>query len=98
MSTQFLKDAHADLDWVFNWNDTTSPWLATGETITTFTVTVPTGLTLGTGTKAPSQSIGKVTYWVSGGTIGQSYRVACKITTSASRIDERTMRISVLER
>ena len=94
MSNQFLLDDDADLDFVFDW----SSWLATGETISTYTVTVPTGITLGTGTKAPSQASGKVTYWVSGGTIGQSYRVACKITTNASRIDERTMNIKVLER
>jgi len=94
MSNQFLFDDDANLDFAFNWAD----WLATGETITAYTVTVPTGITLGTGAKEPSQSAGKVTYWVSGGAIGRTYKVACKITTSASRIDERTMNIKVLER
>ena len=98
MSTQFLKDAHADLDWVFDWNDTSSPWLATGETISSFTVTVDTGLTVGTGTKASSQSAGKVTVWLSGGTAGTTYNVACRIVTSASRTDERTIKIRVLQR
>jgi hypothetical protein len=92
MSNQFLLDDDANLDFAFNWAD----WLATGETIAAFTVTVPTGLTLGTGTKEPSQSAGKVTYWVSG--VPGRYKVACKITTSASRVDERTMWITVLER
>ena len=98
MSTQFLKDVNADLDWKFDWNDTSSPWLATGETITTVTVTVDTGLTLGTGTKAPAQASGKVTIWLSGGTAGDTYDVACKIVTSASRTDERTIKIRVLQR
>jgi hypothetical protein len=94
MSNQYILDDDANLDFVFDWSN----WLATGETISTYTVTVPTGITLGTGTKAPSETDGKVTYWVSGGTIGKRYKVACKITTSASRIDERTMMITVLER
>ena len=94
MSNQFLFDDDANLDFAFDWSE----WLATGETITAYTVTVPTGITLGTGTKVPSQSAGKVTYWVSGGTIGRTYKVSCSITTSASRIDERTMNIKVLER
>jgi hypothetical protein len=94
MSTQFIKDAHADLDFVFDWSD----WLASSETIASQVITVDTGLTEGTGAKATSQSAGKVTVWLSGGTAGTTYNVACKITTSDSRIDERTIKIRVLQR
>ena len=95
MSVNFIKDADADLDWVFDWSD----WLATGETIAAETITVDAGLTLGTGVKAPSSSTdGKVTFWLSGGAAGTTYKVACLIETNASREDERTIRVKVLER
>ena len=98
MAQQYIKDVNAELDYVFDWNDTTSPWLATGETISSFTVTAETGITLGIGTKAPAQASGKVTLWLSGGTAGVTYDVACKIVTSAGRTDERTIKIRVLQR
>jgi len=95
MSVNFIKDADADLDWVFDWSD----WLASGETIATYPIAVDTGITLGTGLKAPSSSTdGKVTIWLSGGAAGTTYKVACRITTSATREDERTIRVKVLER
>ena len=93
-TNQFTKDPNAVLDYAFDWSD----WLAAGETISTFTVTAETGLTLGTGDKSPSQANGVVTYWLSGGTAGINYKVACLITTSAGRTDERTIWIKVVER
>ena len=39
-----------------------------------------------------------VTVWLSSGTAGTAYDVRCEIVTSASRTDERTMRILVEER
>ena len=94
MAQQFVKDPNAVLDWAFDWNDSTSPWLATGETISSYTVTVDTGITK----DSDSQSSGKVTVWLSGGTEGTTYDVACKIVTSASRTDERTIKIRVTQR
>ena len=90
MAQQFTKDPDAVLDFVFDW----SSWLATGETISSRTVTVETGITKVSDTSAS----GKVTAWLSGGTAGTTYDVACKIVTSASRTDERTMLIRVIER
>jgi hypothetical protein len=88
------KDTASILDYVFDW----STWLASGETITSYTVTVPTGITLGTGAKAPSQAAGKVTYWLSGGTAGVTYPIQCTIVTSAGRTDNRKMMIKVSDR
>lgn len=88
------KDTASMLDFVFDW----SSWLASGETISSFTVTVPTGITLGTGAKAPSQADGKVTYWLSGGTAGVTYPIQCTIVTSAGRTDNRKMIIRVVDR
>jgi hypothetical protein len=85
-----LKDPSAVLDYAFDWTE----WLATGETITDYTITADTGITVDSST----EDTGKVTVWLSGGTAGINYKVACLITTSASRTDERTIWIKVVER
>ena len=86
----YKKDPDAVLDFAFDW----SSWLAESETINTYTVTVESGLTK----DSDSQADGKVTVWLSGGTAGNWYTVACRIVTSAGRTDERTMRIRVEDR
>lgn len=88
--TQYLKDPDAILDYVFDW----SPYLEAGETITDKTVTVDAGLTL----DSHSVDDSSVTVWLSGGTVRTTYKVACLITTSAGRTDERTMTIKVVNR
>ncbi len=90
MSNTFLKDPDATLDYAFDW----SSWLQSGETISSYSITVDSGITK----EGDSQSNGVVTVWLSGGTAGQTYSVSCKITTSMSRTDERTMKIFVMER
>ena len=93
-----LKDPSAVLDYVFDWTE----WLATGETIAVdsetgeklITITADTGITVDSST----EDAGKVTVWLSGGTAGINYKVACKITTSAGRTDERTIWIKVVDR
>jgi len=89
-NNQYTKDPSAILDWAFDWTD----WLAAAETITDHTITADTGITVGSSTK----DTGVVTVWLSGGTAGINYKVACKITTSAGRTDERTIWIKVVER
>ena len=85
----FLKDPDAVLDYAFDW----SSWLASGETISTKTLT-GSGVTV----DSSSESEGVVTAWISGGTAGQTATVACKIVTSASRTDERTIKLKIQER
>ena len=85
-----LKDPSAVLDYMFDWTE----WLATGETIADHTITADTGITVDSST----ESDGKVTVWLSGGTAGINYKVACLITTSAGRTDERTIWIKVVDR
>ena len=105
LSNEYLKDPSAVLDWAYNWNDSSggkTPWLATGETIAIdpdtgqkmITITADSGITVDSST----ESGGKVTVWLSGGTAGQNYKVACLITTSAGRKDERTIWIKVTDR
>lgn len=90
MSLSNIKDPSAVLDWMFDWSD----WLASGETITDHTITGETGITVDSST----ESAGKVTVWLSGGTAGENYKVACLIETSAGRTDERTIWIKVTNR
>ena len=85
-----LKDPSAVLDYAFDWTE----WLAAGETITDHTITADTGITVDSST----EDAGKVTVWLSGGTAGINYKVACLITTTAGRTDERTIWIKVVER
>ena len=85
-----LKDPSAVLDYAFDWTE----WLATGETIANYTITPDTGITVDSST----EDDGKVTVWLSGGTAGINYKVACLITTSAGRTDERTIWIKVVDR
>jgi hypothetical protein len=88
--TDWLKDPDATLDWRFDWTD----WLDDGETITASVMTVSAGLVL----VSQSNSVSAATVWVSGGTTGSVYSVANRITTSAGRIDERTITIRVTNR
>lgn len=85
-----LKDPSAVLDFAFDWTG----WLAAGETIVGHTITADTGITVDSST----ESDGKVTVWLSGGTAGINYKVACLITTTAGRTDERTLWIRVVDR
>ena len=90
MPNSFVKDPDAILDYKFDW----SSWLSTGDSISTYAMTVPAGLTQTTST-FDSDS---VTVWLSGGSAGSIYSVSCLINTNASRIDERTIRMHIMER
>ena len=86
----FLKDSEAVLDYEFDW----SAWLASGETITSHTITVAGGVTLDSSTASTTA----VVAWISGGTTPSRSTVACRITTSESRTDERTITLVVKDR
>lgn len=84
------KDPAENLPYTFNW----PLWLA-GDTITgTPLVTVDAGLTTG----AQSNTTTAVIIWLSGGTLGVTYKVACRITTAAGKIAERTIGIRITDR
>lgn len=88
--TTMVKDPDAILDYVFDWSD----WLESGETISSHVITVNAGITK----DSDSESSGVVTVWLSGGTAGNKYNVACKIVTSLARTDERTIEIRMEDR
>lgn len=87
-SNVFVKDPDAILDYEWDWSD----WLGT-DTISTATVTADSGLTVVTTTKTTTT----VTTWLSGGTVGISYKVKCEIVTP-TRTDDRTIIVKVEQR
>ena len=89
MSTRYTKDPDAVLDFTFDWSE----WLADGETISSHTVTV-SGVTRDSSTNTTTT----VTAWISGGTVSAPATVACRVTTSAGRTDERTISLRISQR
>lgn len=96
-----FKDSSAVLDYVFRWGPDDRalepPWLEAAETITTHTIAVtPAGLTVEQSEITPD---GKdVLVWLSGGTVGATYTVACHVLTTLSRADTRRMTVAVQDR
>ena len=99
--SEYLKDPNAVLDYKFDWATATNgngftDYLETGETIASHTITAETGLTLDSDAAADTDT--SVIAWVSGGTAGTTYTLACRIVTSLGRTDERTIDIKVEQR
>ena len=88
-------DPDAVLDFQFDWSD----WLDddTEEAISTAVIVIdPTGELVAA--DDPAVNSGVVTYWLSGAVATKRYLVSCKITTTGSREDERTMTINCFDR
>jgi hypothetical protein len=89
-----IKDPDAVLPFTIDWSD----WLAAeSDTAATANWIVPAGLVKQANPPA-SLFAGKATAWFSGGTAGQIYRVTCRLTTVAGRVDDRTIQIAVRDR
>ena len=93
------KDPSAVLDYLFDFAALTngngsSDYLDAGETILTKTIVADAGITVDS-SAIVNTSTG-VQVWLSGGTDGVTYNVTCRITTSGSRTDDRTLKIRVL--
>ena len=89
-TSEFTHGVGSNLDYGFNW----SAWLAVGETITQSTWTVTTGIVL------TNQLISGSTTstFASGGEASKIYQLYNTITTSADRIDSRTLTLSCKKR
>mgnify|MGYP001572496141 CR=1 FL=1 len=88
----FKKDPSAVRDYTVDWD--TDDWLGAATITGTPVWTVPTGITK----DSQSNTTTTATAWLSGGTNGTDYDVACKITTAGGRTDERTIRLQVRNR
>lgn len=89
--TNYLKDPDERLDYTVSWSD----YLAVGETISSSSWTVPSGITQ---YQSATNTNTTATIWLSGGTHGEEYLVTNQITTSAGRIAERSLNIVVRNR
>lgn len=93
----FVKDADARLDYSIAW----SKWLASGDTISTVAWAIESGdgaLTIGTGSYVPSVTGSTSTVWLEGGTVDTDYAVRARVTTTAGRIDDRTLLVRIRAR
>lgn len=86
MATTFTKDPNATLDYEIDW----AAWLD-GDTISTSTWIVPSGITDGT----KSNTSTTTTIWLSGGAAGERYRITNRITTAGGRTDDRSITVRV---
>jgi hypothetical protein len=81
------KDPAEDIDFEIDFSDL----LDGSETIASYTLTVPTGIT----DHDDSNTDSAVIFWLSGGTAGEEYDIACEIVTSAGRTKKRSLTILV---
>lgn len=86
----YIKDPDAKLDYPWDWAD----WLAEGETITDSEFIASAGIEVVT----TSNSATTATAWIQGGQQGTAYQITNRITTSAGRIDDRSIVIRVQNR
>ena len=96
----FIKDPDAVLDYAFNWSDWLDSDNSPAETIFSYTITISGGgdspISLTNDSDSKTGDI--ITVWLSGGTVGEIYRVACKIVTTEGRTEERSISIIMQER
>jgi hypothetical protein len=88
------KDPNEVLDYDIDWSER----LETGETISTSTWTVVDGtvtISAGPTPPAPSISAGVTTCWISAGTAGEACVVLNRITTSAGRTYDQSVKLRI---
>lgn len=95
------KTADEVLDYKFDFapltnsrTDAESNYLESGETISSFTITEETGITIDSSSLADTNT--SVLVWVSGGTLNSNYDITCDAVTSNSRTVERAMNIRIV--
>lgn len=87
----FVKDPQATLDYSIDWG----PWLV-ADTITASTWVADSGITIVPASETFDDTTTRL--FLSGGTAGQNYVLTNTITTTGSRIDERSIQINVRQR
>jgi hypothetical protein len=88
------KDPNAVLDYIFDW----TAWLV-ADVIQTATPAIIDFATTGGVIDSSAISGGnKVIVWVSGGIVGQTIGLRCRIATTGGRTDDRTVYLKVKER
>jgi len=86
-----IKDPNAVLDYPVSFAD----WLSdVGDTYASHTVTCSGTLVC----DSSSESAGVITVWLSGGRVGEVETFTIRITTAAGRVEDRTLRLRIVER
>jgi hypothetical protein len=85
----YTKDPASTLDFAADW----AAWLTArgSDTIASSVWVVPTGIT----STAEAHTTTTATIWLSGGTLGQTYDVVNRVTTTAGRIEDHTLSIYI---
>ena len=83
------KDPDATIDYGMDW----TLWLS-GDTITSSSWTAAPGLEVDSSSHGDSET----TVWLSGGVVGEEYKITNRIVTAGGRTDDRTILLSVDER
>lgn len=92
----FIKDPQAIIDYSIDWSD----WLAAGDSLMTGSPAdgsqwiVPSDLT----NEQDSNDSDSTTIWLSGGINGQNYTVTNRVTSTAGRMEDRSIQIMVRNR
>ena len=87
----YKKDPNAVLDYTFDWGPYLTPL---GDTISTATWVLSTGLTK----VSQSNTTTTATAFVSGGTLGETATLTCRIVTNGGRTDDRSLSLKIVER
>lgn len=90
LTKNFDKDPQADLDYSINWAD----WLAGDTLVTSAWATADSTIALGTDTNDDTVTV----IWLSGGTLGKSYKVVNTVTTAFGRTEQRTLTIKMVNK
>lgn len=91
----FVKDPDETLDYDVDFNDPRDPWLSTGDTIASATVSLAAGDTSGLVIDSFGHTSTLVKIWASGGTDGETATIEVRVTTTGGRIKEVTMSIRI---
>ena len=87
----FKKDPNAVLDYTFDWAPYLTPIL---DTITAVEWLPSAGIVVG----STSFTTLTATAFVSGGALGETETLTCRISTLGGRVDDRTIELSIVSR
>ena len=89
MSFSAIKDGDSLLDYTMDWG----PYLDSDQIDSVLWI-VADGLV----SEAETHDSKTATIWISGGVVGMTYDVVCRVTTIGGRIDDRTIAICVKDK
>lgn len=87
----YKKDPAAVLDYTFDWTEYLEP---IADTIASVEFVTSAGLTK----TSQSNTTTTATAFVSGGVVGATEKLTCRIVTTGGRTDDRTIDLKILER